>query len=145
MVSHTKGEGFGRPLLEFSTTGKPIIASGWSGQVDFLDKELTLLIGGSLQNVHPSAAVKDMILTEAQWFTPSDADVSKAYKKTYKQYKEVVKLAKKQRRHTLDNFTFDDMTDKLQSILDNNIPELPKQIELTLPKLELPKLEKIDG
>lgn len=145
MVSHTKGEGFGRPLLEFTTTGKPIIASGWSGQVDFLDKELTLLIGGTLQNVHPSAAVKDMILTEAQWFTPSDADVSKAYKKTYKQYKEVVKLAKKQRRHTLDNFTFDDMTDKLQSILDSNIPELPKQIELTLPKLELPKLEKIDG
>ena len=27
MVSLTKGEGFGRPLLEFSLTGKPIIAS----------------------------------------------------------------------------------------------------------------------
>ena len=36
MVSHTKGEGFGRPLLEFSLTNKPIICSGWSGQMDFL-------------------------------------------------------------------------------------------------------------
>ena len=26
MVSITKGEGFGRPLLEFSVTGKPVIA-----------------------------------------------------------------------------------------------------------------------
>jgi hypothetical protein len=31
MISLTKGEGFGRPLLEFSLVNKPIIASGWSG------------------------------------------------------------------------------------------------------------------
>ena len=35
-ISFTKGEGFGRPLLEFAATGKPVIASGWSGQIDFL-------------------------------------------------------------------------------------------------------------
>ena len=40
MVSTTKGEGFGRPLLEFSLTGKPIMASGWSGHLDFLHKGL---------------------------------------------------------------------------------------------------------
>jgi hypothetical protein len=28
-VSATKGEGFGRPLLEFALTGKPTIATGW--------------------------------------------------------------------------------------------------------------------
>ena len=30
MVSFTHGEGFGRPLLEFSMIGKPSISSGWS-------------------------------------------------------------------------------------------------------------------
>ena len=40
MVSHTKGEGFGRPLLEFTQTKKPIIASNWSGQVDFLNQKV---------------------------------------------------------------------------------------------------------
>ena len=39
MVSLTKGEGFGRPLLEFSLTNKPVIASNWSGQTDFLKSE----------------------------------------------------------------------------------------------------------
>ena len=31
MISFTKGEGFGRPLLEFGMTGKPIVAPNWSG------------------------------------------------------------------------------------------------------------------
>ena len=35
------------------------------------------------------------------------------------------------------------MKNKLDEILDKNLPEFPKKIELTLPKLDLPKLEKI--
>ena len=38
-ITFTKGEGFGRPLLEASLTGKPIIAPGWSGHMDFLNSE----------------------------------------------------------------------------------------------------------
>lgn len=145
MVSHTKGEGFGRPLLEFTTTGKPIIASGWSGHTDFLDKDLSIMLGGVLENVHNSSAVKDMILPEAQWFTPNDTDVSRAFKETFKHYKKILVGAKKQRRNTLDNFTLEHMETKLLNLLDEKLPEFPKQIELTLPKLELPKLQKIDG
>mgnify|MGYP000595245619 CR=1 FL=1 len=40
MVSLTKGEGFGRPLLEAAVTGKPVITTNWSGHTDFLNKEL---------------------------------------------------------------------------------------------------------
>ena len=43
------------PLLEFSLTGKPVIASGWSGHMDFLHKNNTYLIPGQLELVHPSA------------------------------------------------------------------------------------------
>ena len=39
MVSFTKAEGFGRPLLECATTGKPILAPHYSGQMDFLKKD----------------------------------------------------------------------------------------------------------
>jgi glycosyltransferase involved in cell wall biosynthesis len=42
-VSFTKGEGFGRPLIEAAITGKPIITSNWSGHVDFLNTETSVL------------------------------------------------------------------------------------------------------
>ena len=48
MLSFNKGEGFGRPLLEFTTTGKPVIASNWSGQLDFLNKDFATSISGEI-------------------------------------------------------------------------------------------------
>jgi len=141
MVSFTKGEGFGRPLLEFSLIGKPIIASGWSGQTDFLDKTMSLLIGGELRNVHKSAAVKDMILEQSKWFYPNDQEVAKAYRETFKHYKRYLPLAREQRKFSKDNYSFEKMTERLHSILDSKLPDFPKQVELSLPKLNLPKLK----
>ena len=142
MVSHTKGEGFGRPLLEFCTTGKPIIASGWSGQMDFLNREDSVLLGGELENVHRSTAQKDMILEQALWFKPNDQEVAKAYRETFKHYKKYTTPAKKQRRKVLDNFTFNNMCEVVDSIFNNSnlVKEIPVEVELALPKLDLPKL-----
>ena len=36
MVSLSHGEGFGLPLYEASCNGLPVIATGWSGHLDFL-------------------------------------------------------------------------------------------------------------
>ena len=51
MLSFTKGEGFGRPLLEFTLSQKPLLASGWSGHLDFLDPEFANLIPGEVKAV----------------------------------------------------------------------------------------------
>ena len=140
MVSHTKGEGFGRPLLEFTTTGKPIIASGWSGQVDFLNKDMSILIGGRLDPVHDTAVIKDMILKEAKWFRPNDQEVAKAYKETFKHYKKYLVPAKKQRARTNKEFTLGHMFTLVDDRLKELLPEFPQEVELKLPELELPKL-----
>ena len=140
MVSHTKGEGFGRPLLEFTTTGKPIIASGWSGQVDFLNKDMSILIGGRLDPVHDTAVIKDMILKEAKWFRPNDQEVARAYKETFKHYKKYLVPAKKQRARTNKEFTLDHMFTLVDKRLKELLPEFPQEVELKLPELELPKL-----
>ncbi len=74
MISFTKGEGYGRPLAEFATTGKPIIVSNWSGHTDFLSEAHTIYLEGELKNVHESAA-DQFLLKESQWF---NVNVSKA-------------------------------------------------------------------
>tara|TARA_B110000977_G_scaffold197328_1_gene279580 strand:- start:805 stop:2154 length:1350 start_codon:yes stop_codon:yes gene_type:complete len=144
-VSHTKGEGFGRPFLEFSLTNKPIIASSWSGQTDFLDQEFVRYVKGDLTKVHESAVVKDMILAESQWFTPDAADVAKAYKDIYKNYDKWLVKAKRQGHRSRTTFSYEKMVESLKAIVDNNIPEIAKQVPITLPKLNLPKLKKLSG
>ena len=144
MISFTKGEGFGRPLLEFSFVKKPIIASGWSGQTDFLDSNLTYLVGGELKKIHKSAVQKNVLLEESSWFSPNEQEASKALKTVFKHYKDILINAKKQGTFNRNNFSLDKMKDLLGDILDKNLPEFPKQIALTLPKLDLPKLEKIN-
>lgn len=145
MISFTKGEGFGRPLLEFSLVKKPLIVSGWSGHTDFLDKELVMMVGGELRKVHKSAAQKNMILEESSWFTPNELEAAQAMKITFKQYNKLLINAKRQGSRNAKEFSFEKMTELLGKIVQENVPEFPKQIELTLPKLQLPKLEKIDG
>jgi glycosyltransferase involved in cell wall biosynthesis len=147
MISLTKGEGFGRPLLEFSLVNKPIIASGWSGHIDFLDNQFTKQIGGILTNVHPSAAVKNMLLTESQWFKPDDSLVGKALKDVYEDYKPYMELAKRQGHRSRTQFSYEKMRETLDNLLTQYIPEFPKQVELKLPqlkKIELPKLKKVE-
>ena len=146
MVSFTKGEGFGRPLLEFGLTNKPVIASAFSGQLDFLNPEFTYLVPGILENVHPSAA-NDWLIKEAQWFKPDEGHIGNSLKDVFEKYKEYLVKGKRQGHYARTNFSYEKMQELVEDILDKNIPEFPKQIELKLPKLpklQLPKLQKIE-
>lgn len=151
MVSFTHGEGFGRPLLEFSAIGKPVIASNWSGHIDFL-KHATLL-PGELIDVDQSAANK-WLLKEAQWFRVNYSYAARILVDVIDNYKNYQKLAKKQREYVLDNFTFDHMSKAFVEHIDKAIESVPKQMKLNLPKLKkvggpapskvnLPKLKKV--
>ena len=62
MFSLTKGEGYGRPLIEFTQSQKPIIVSGWSGHTDFLNKEFSLFVGGELKPIDKSAVQENMLI-----------------------------------------------------------------------------------
>jgi glycosyltransferase involved in cell wall biosynthesis len=145
MVSLTKGEGFGRPLLEFSLVKKPIIVSNWSGHMDFLNPEFVVAINGELKNVHPSAA-NQFLIPESQWFSPYYNEIGNALKDVFENYKKYTEGAKRQAYRSKTEFSWSKMKDKVDSLLTQYIPEFPKAIELKLPqlkKIELPKLKKI--
>jgi glycosyltransferase involved in cell wall biosynthesis len=144
MVTTTKGEGFGRPLLEFSTTGKPIIASGWSGHLDFLNPLFTTLLPGHLENVHPSAA-NAWLVPESKWFQVSGKDLRKSLKEVFKKYKEYSIKGKQQKHYVKTNFSWDKMSSLITDILNdkNKVPEIAQEVKLDLPEFSLPKLKKV--
>jgi hypothetical protein len=147
MISLTKGEGFGRPLLEFSLTNKPVITTGWSGHTDFLKPEFSALMGGTLTNVHPSAA-NDFLLKEAQWFSVDHNHVGHFITDVFGNYKDWKVKGKRQGYFSRTNFSFEKMEEQLNNIFSTNVPELPKKVELKIPNLKeikLPKKETVNG
>jgi glycosyltransferase involved in cell wall biosynthesis len=140
-VSFTKGEGYGRPLLEASITGKPVIASAYSGHLDFLSNELSILLPGEIKQIHGSAVVQDMLIPESAWFTVNYERASKILIDVYKNYNKYVDNAKKQSYRSRTEFSLEKMGEKLLSILDSKVP---KPVEFKLPqlkKIELPKIK----
>ena len=148
MVSFTKAEGFGRPLLEFSTSGKPILAPHYSGQADFLKKDFICEIKGGLTDIHP-ATRNEFLIEGAKWFTPDYKYAGVMMEDVRKNYKKWQELAKRQRYFVNSSFTkiaVASIYDQVLTKVDNLVDKLPKPIQLKLPtlkKLELPKLNKV--
>jgi glycosyltransferase involved in cell wall biosynthesis len=134
-VSFTKGEGYGRPLAEFCTSKKPIITSGWSGHIDFLSKEFSVLLPGKLTETHPSAHSNTLILPGSSWFTVDYNAASKALEDVYSNYKKYEEMGKRQGHKIKSEFSYDNMVLFLSAYLAKYVPKQPK--------LVLPQLKKI--
>jgi len=147
MVNLTKGEGYGRPLLEFSLVKKPILTTGWSGHIDFLDKEFVSLLGGQLTNVHPSAA-NEFLIKDSQWFSPDQGQIGHYLKDIFENYKNYTEGAKRQAYRSKQKFSWDEMKNDVDRLFNEYIPEFPKEVKLKIPqikKIELPKKEITNG
>jgi hypothetical protein len=143
MISLTKGEGFGRPLLEFTLSKKLVIATDWSGHKDFLDPKFTYLIPGEIKQIHPSAVMPNMLLAESGWFAPSEIETGKMWQEVYKNYSKYEEFGKRQGHKSKTEFSFDKMVELLTKIIDTKFDK-PKTLKLPeLKKIELPKLNKI--
>ena len=137
MISITKGEGFGRPLLEFTMTGKPVIASNWSGHKDFLPLDKSILVGGKLTEVDESA-VDQFILKGSKWFTANYEEVVEIMKLVRKDYAEYCSKSIKLKHENLEKFSLEKMKEHFQDILKPYLvvaQPAPQQTKLILPKL----------
>jgi hypothetical protein len=147
MISFAKGEGYGRPMAEFTLTGKPILASGWSGQMDFLPPEYSVLLEGSLTQVDESAA-DQFCMKEAQWFSVNYSNAANKIYDVFNKYDSYLEQSKGLRENTLKNFTLDNMHDKFTQLMDTYVRKAPQIVPFNIPKvnaskMQIPKLNKI--
>jgi hypothetical protein len=128
-------------------TGKPIIASGWSGHMDFLPPEHAVLLEGSLTAVDESAA-DQFCMKEAQWCSVNYSSAANKIYDVYNKYDSYLEKSKGLRENTLKNFTLEKMHDKFTEILDTYVRKQPQYVPFNVPKvnsskMQIPKLNKI--
>lgn len=139
MVMFTKGEGYGRPLAEFATTGKPIIVSNWSGHKDFLPEDHTFYLDGELTDVHPSAQ-NEFLIQNSKWFTVNYTTAAQKMYQVFSNYKDALITSNGLKVNIRSKFSLNEMHKSLASIFDKYV-HVKEHVPLKLP--ELPKLRKV--
>ena len=155
-ITCTHGEGFGRPMLEASCCDLPVIASKWSGHLDFLTDSESMLIDGFIKEVPNSVLWKPIIVEPSKWFNVNEADVVRKIRTFHKKRKLIQKKATRLGKRNRREFSLKAMADKFNQIIDGVLKEIPQAVGLKLPKLKkvggespqpakikLPKLKKV--
>ena len=116
LVSLTHGEGFGLPLFEAAYSGLPVLATDWSGHVDFLYKPTKNKKGKEKLKPHfaridfdlnkvPDSAVWDgVIQKDALWAYPQQGSYKMKLREVYKDYSRFKSQAKKLKKWILAEF-----------------------------------------
>jgi glycosyltransferase involved in cell wall biosynthesis len=87
MVSLPHGEGFGLPMFEAAYSGMPVVATGWSGQLDYLvdenQKEQFYNVSYDIQPIQDKAVWEGVLAKEAMWSYPRESSAKTQMRRCY--------------------------------------------------------------
>ena len=126
----THGEGYGLPIFESVYNGLPVIATDWSGHLDFLHgkkkgkvKKLFAAIQYDLKQVQTSAVWKDIITEDSRWAYPTASSTKRQLESVYKNYGMYKGWAKTLQKQVEENFSKDKIIKKmLDNLLEISAP-----------------------
>jgi len=77
LVSLTKGEGYGLPILEAAASGLPVMATNWSGHRDFLSHGKFIEVDYKLSEIHPTRIDDRIFMKGSKWANVLEEDFKK--------------------------------------------------------------------
>lgn len=134
-VSFTHGEGYGHPILLSTLSGKPLLVSGWSGHLDFLDAKMCKLLDGEVAPIAAECA-NEWLVKESSWFTVNYQKASESMKNCFFYYSQHLGKAEQLRQKNMAEFSNEAMDKKFHAVLDQYVPKFASEVKLNLPKLK---------
>ncbi len=83
LVTLTRGEGFGLPILEAAASNVPVIATGWSGHTDFMGRGRYIVVDYNLEEIHPSRVDGSVFIQGSRWANVKEKDAKRKFRKFY--------------------------------------------------------------
>lgn len=116
-ASATRGEGYGLPMIDAAVAGIPIVATGWSGQFEFLDRDLISPVDYTLETIPKNRIDNQIFLDGFQWAQPSRQSFQKEVKNVYNDYKKAKTKASKLKKKVTQKFHKKVLYKKYEEIL----------------------------
>jgi len=125
LVAPSRGEGYGLPIAEAMLFDMPVIATGYSGQMDFCSEETAWLIDFNFESANTH-----MGLFNSYWANPKVDHLSSLMKELFKLPQSDIQIkTEKAKRNILDNHKWSDcaqrLVDYLNVIKENSINNEP--------------------
>lgn len=106
LLTATRGEGFGLPILESAALGLPVVATNWSGHLDFMKLGNFTRLPYKLEEIHESRVDNKIFMKGTKWAEVSYGQLRLALKKLFNNYGKDKKDAKELSSKIKENFNF---------------------------------------
>jgi len=83
LISATRGEGFGLPMLEAAVSGLPVIGTNWSSIIEFLKGDSFLGVEYDLVSVPDQKADGNIFVRSVKWANPKESNFKRKLRKLY--------------------------------------------------------------
>ena len=131
----THGEGFGLPLFEAAYNGLPVLATGWSGHLDFLqksNKNLFASVKYDIAQIDSRAAWPGVLHEQSGWAYPNPEHAKRMMRDVYTNYKKWKTKATTLKKHVTKTFTEETLYNKFCDIVEDVTPTVSKTGALSL-------------
>lgn len=121
IISATRGEGFGLPLLEAASSALPVIATNWSGHLDFLNLGSFIRLDYELKEVDKVKIDNNIFVIGSKWAEVNENDFKKKAKDFYKNRKGIQSKSNKLAEKIKQNYSFDAISEQYTKLIQRNI------------------------
>jgi ADP-heptose:LPS heptosyltransferase/glycosyltransferase involved in cell wall biosynthesis len=106
-VSLTHGEGFGLPLLEAAACDLPVIATNWSGHLDFLLTGKFSAVEYELKEIPNCVIWEPVLIKDSRWAVADEENSKHRLKKMFTSYTKPKQWSKQLCEHVHKNFSLE--------------------------------------
>jgi len=117
LVSATRGEGFGLPMLEAAVAGLPVIATNWSAHTEFLNSGKWLSVDYDLVRLHKHRVDNQIFMPTAKWAMPQEKSFKKVIRKFYTSHRLPTDWAESLSKKLKEDYSPESINDKYKEIL----------------------------
>lgn len=117
LVSATRGEGYGLPLIEASAAGLPIIVTNWSGHLQFLKQGTFIPVDYSLGEIKESRIDNRIFLKGFKWAEPNEKSFKSALNNLIENYDDHYTIAQKNKSYIRNNFSKNKITNIYKDLI----------------------------